>query len=39
VCREDVDTLLAERSRWLSGIDGNGGRRVRALQPVVPAGC
>ena len=36
--RVDVTTLLAERSRRLSGMDGNGGRRVRALQPVVPAG-
>ncbi|MCZ2827241.1 acetyl-CoA carboxylase carboxyl transferase subunit alpha [Modestobacter sp. VKM Ac-2986] len=35
----DVDTLLAERSRRLSGMDGHGGRRVRSLQPVVPAGC
>ncbi|WP_138760064.1 acetyl-CoA carboxylase carboxyl transferase subunit alpha [Modestobacter altitudinis] len=34
--RADVDTLLAERSRRLSGMDG---RRVRTLQPVVPAGC
>jgi acetyl-CoA carboxylase carboxyl transferase alpha subunit/acetyl-CoA carboxylase carboxyl transferase beta subunit len=33
--REDVTTLLAERSRRLSGIDGDDGRPVRALQPVL----
>ncbi|WP_138732801.1 acetyl-CoA carboxylase carboxyl transferase subunit alpha [Modestobacter excelsi] len=37
--RADVATLLAERSRRLSGMDGNAGRRMRTLQPVVPAGC
>ncbi len=37
--RADVTTLLAERSARLSGMDGNAGRRVRTLQPVVPAGC
>jgi acetyl-CoA carboxylase carboxyl transferase beta subunit/acetyl-CoA carboxylase carboxyl transferase alpha subunit len=33
---QDVTTLLAARSLRLSGIDGDHGRPVRALQPVVP---
>ncbi|MBB3677223.1 acetyl-CoA carboxylase carboxyltransferase subunit alpha/beta [Modestobacter versicolor] len=32
----DVETLLAARSRRLSGLDGEGARPVRALQPVLP---
>jgi acyl-CoA carboxylase subunit beta len=35
---QDVTTLLENRSRRLSGIDGDDGRPVRALQPVLPAG-
>jgi len=33
---QDVTTLLLARSLRLSGIDGDDGRPVRALQPVVP---
>jgi acetyl-CoA carboxylase carboxyl transferase alpha subunit/acetyl-CoA carboxylase carboxyl transferase beta subunit len=33
---QDVTTLLTTRSLRLSGIDGDGGRPVRALQPVLP---
>src|SRR4051812_7425479 len=35
---QDVATLLETRSRRLSGIDGDDGQPVRALQPVLPAG-
>lgn len=33
---QDVDTLLAARSRRFSGIDADDGLPVRALQPVLP---
>jgi acetyl-CoA carboxylase carboxyl transferase subunit beta len=36
---QDPERLLAARTRRFSGIDGNAGRPVRALQPVVPAEC
>src|SRR3954453_11710174 len=35
---QDVATLLEARSRRLSGIDGDDGQPVRALQPVLPGG-